>query len=204
VWDATLGYARSANVRTAGAAAALPVLATIARRRLVQLPQGFHRFWGLPLLGGDASPGALDFAAAAVRSGQDAEVDAASWHPALLAWLQAAPAAADPNSVAAVVAALLKLPQYEGGGGSCRSSSGPDDAPSLGPLTAADGERWWQWWQEDAALPGQLAALIRGAGDWGRGAACCLSTPALRLHPVSARPARLLRPLPSYPLQVSC
>lgn len=107
-----LGYAKSANVPAAGLAAALPVLATIARRRLVQLPPGFHRLWGVPLLSGPASPAALDFAAAAITSGQgDAAIDAASWQPEVLSWLQGAPPAAAPSSVAAVVAALLNLPE---------------------------------------------------------------------------------------------
>ncbi|PSC71129.1 serine threonine-kinase ATM isoform X1 [Micractinium conductrix] len=170
VWEAALGYAKSANVQASGAAAALAVLAVVARRRLVQLPPGFHRFWGLPLLAGDASQAALEFAAAAVRSGQDAEVDAASWHPALLTWLGAAPPAAAPDAAAAVLAALLRLSQLEGdtpgsredSSGSDGGGGGPDDAPSLGVLRASDGERWWQWWQEDAALPRQLAALVRG------------------------------------------
>ncbi|KAL4452130.1 hypothetical protein ABPG75_007792 [Micractinium tetrahymenae] len=176
VWHAVLGYAKSANVPPAGLAAALPVLATIARRRLVQLPPGFHKLWGLALRGSAPTQGAVGFAAAAIRSGQDsAVVDAASWQPETLEWLRSAPPALPPSCMVDVVAAILKLPEDEqpaasssaggggpqGGGAGSGSGSG-DDAPSLGVLAAREEGRWWQWWQEDVLLSAQLASLVRG------------------------------------------
>lgn len=167
-----LGYARSANVAPAGLAAALPALATIARRRLVQLPPGFHKLWGLPLRDSDPTQGAVEFAAAAIRSGQDsAVVDGASWQPGMLEWLRSASAALPPSCMVDMVAAILKLPDGEqpvgskagdGPEGDGTSGSGGDDAPSLGVLPAREEACWWQWWQEDVVLSAQLATLVRG------------------------------------------
>lgn len=172
IWEAVLGYAKAANVPQAGLAAALPVLATIAGRRLVQLPPGFRRLWGLPLRGFAPTQGTLEFTAAAIRSGQDsAVVDAASWQPDMLEWLRSATPAMPPKCMVDVLVAILKLPDEEQPA-TDRSTSGPapqdcpgsssDDAPSLGVLSAQGEGRWWQWWQEDAPLSAQLAGLAQG------------------------------------------
>jgi hypothetical protein len=161
VWAAVLGYAKSANVPPASFAAALPVLATSARRQLAQPPPGFHRLWGLQLLQQSPSRASLDFATAAVLSGRDIALDSGSWQPEFLSWLHTAPGAAEPGSIVEAVAAILKLP-LPSDGAPCSSSSGSiDEAPSLGRLSA-DADRWWQWWQEDSALSAQIAGLIRG------------------------------------------
>lgn len=168
IWSAALGYAKSANVPPASFAAALPVLATIARRRLAgQLPPGFHKLWGLPLLQQIPSPAALDFVAAAVVSGADTAVDATSWQPDVLQWLRSAAAATAPGSLVMTVAAVLRLPLDacgSSGGGSGSGSLASEDAPSLGRLPADADCSWWQWWQEDVALSAQVAGLIRGEG----------------------------------------
>lgn len=189
IWEAVLGYARSANVPPSGLAAALPVLATIARRRLVQLPIGFHRLWDLPLFSSAPTQGAVEFAAAAVRSGQDSAVlDAASWQPGMVEWLRSASSVLPPSCMADVVAAILKLPDElatshsadgdadEGGEG----SNSADDAPSLAVLPAREESCWWQWWQQDALLFAQLAGLVRGGWcvvrlgwGWGLGSWGC-------------------------------
>lgn len=174
IWSAVLGYAKSANIPAASFSAALPVLATIAHRRLAQLPPGFHKLWGLALLDQLPTPAGLELVAAAVAAGQDAAVDGASWQPGMLQWLRSAASAAAPGSIVAATAAVLRM--ADGGSaartaaeacgstsGSCGGSgSGADeDTPSLGRLPPHT-DLWWHWWQEDVALSAQLAALIRG------------------------------------------
>lgn len=191
-----LGYARSANVPAASFTAALPVLATVARRRLAgQLPPGFHRLWGLPLLDQLPTPAALDLAEAAALSGADAAVDAAAWQPGLLQWLRSAAPASAAGSLVAVVAAVLRLPPDIGGAGSGGGSGGgsswgsgtsAEDAPSLSRLSADADCSWWQWWQEDAALSAQLAGLIRGASQPGVAGWGCLPGHAMPLMLCSA------------------
>ena len=177
IWQAVLGYVKAPHVPPASFTAALPLLATIARKRLAQLPPGFHKLWGLPLLEQAPSPAVLDFATAAVASGQGAAIDSATWQPALLHWLRTAAAVTAPSSVSAAVAAVLKLPDggSSGGGSSSSDDSGggdsgdgaAEDAPSLGTLRPGAEDRWWHWWQEDASLSAQIAGLIRGAGQPG-------------------------------------
>lgn len=170
-----LGYAKSANVPAASFPAALAVLATLAQRRLVQLPPGFHKLWNLPLLDQLPSPAGLEFVAAAVAAGQDAAVDSASWQPAMLQWLRSAASSAAPDSIVEGAAAVLRMAGSPataaagaagcgggGGGGSGSSSEASEDTPSLGRLPP-HADLWWQWWQEDAHLSTRVAALIRGA-----------------------------------------
>jgi hypothetical protein len=167
VWEGVMGYAKAPNVHPASFAAALPVLATLARRRLVQVPPGFHKLWGLPLLQQIPSPAGLDFLTAAALSGRDVAIDGSAWQPAFLQWLRAAPGAAAPAGLAAAIAAVLRLPELPGckidaGTGRRRdNSSGSNASPSLSRMPA-EGEGWWHWWHDDSTLAAQLAGLIRG------------------------------------------
>ncbi|KAL4857208.1 Serine/threonine-protein kinase ATM [Chlorella vulgaris] len=167
VWEGVMGYAKAPNVHPASFAAALPVLGTLARRRLVQVPPGFHKLWGLPLLQQIPSPAGLDFLTAAALSGRDAAIDGSAWQPAFLQWLRAAPGAAAPAGLAAAIAAVLRLPELPGckidaGTGRRRdNSSGSNASPSLSRMPA-EGEGWWHWWHDDSTLAAQLAGLIRG------------------------------------------
>lgn len=147
---------------------ALAVLSTLAQRRLVQLPPGFHKLWGLPLLDQLPTPAALEFVAAAVGAGQDAAVDSALWQPGMLQWLRSAASSAASDSIVVAAAAVLRMAAAHAAASSaareCGSSGSraSEDTPSLGRLPPT-ADLWWQWWQEDAALSARLAALIRGA-----------------------------------------
>lgn len=144
------------------------MLSTLAQRRLVQLPPGFHKLWGLPLLDQLPTQAALEFVAAAVGAGQDAAVDSALWQPGMLQWLRSAASSAASDSIVVAAAAVLRMVDAPTAGSSavreCGSSGSgaSEDTPSLGRLPPA-AYLWWHWWQEDTALSARVAALIRGA-----------------------------------------
>ena len=185
-----LGYAKSSNVPPAAFAAALPVLATIARRRLVTLPPGFHVMWGLPLMQHSPTAATVDFLAAAVQSGQDSATDGAGWQGDLLAWLRtAAPAEVAPAAIAASVTAILKLSSGEeagdsSGSGSCGGGNSGCDFDAIDATISLTSlgygssgyDRWWHWWQEDGEFSRQLAGIIRGAAGSRATAPPCLLT----------------------------